>query len=96
VRFLSKSTLSNVRGVGPLLGIAGVPPGNTLRRLQQRLSRSATAIVMLAPLAAVGGGVNVAPLGVVRLVSRRPMPRISRANSLMLSSMVAFPLTWIG
>ena len=96
MRFLSKSTLSNVRGVGPLLGIAGVPPGNTLRRLQQRLSRSATAIVVLAPLATVGGGVNLAPLGVVRLVSRRPMPRISRANSLMLSSMVAFPLTWIG
>jgi len=32
VRFLAKSTLWKVRGVGPLLGIAGVLPGNTLPR----------------------------------------------------------------
>jgi hypothetical protein len=30
------------------------------------------------------------------MVSRRPMARISRGNALMLSSLVAFPLTWLG
>jgi hypothetical protein len=41
-------------------------------------------------------GVNLPPLLAVRLVSRRPMARISRGNMLMLSSLVAFPLTWLG
>ena len=81
-----------------LLGLADrdVVPGNTLPRLRNRLKRSATTIVVLAPLAAVGAGVNLPPYAIVRLVSRRPMARISRGNSLMLSSLVAFPLTWIG
>jgi glycerol-3-phosphate O-acyltransferase / dihydroxyacetone phosphate acyltransferase len=81
-----------------LLGLADrdVVPGNTLPRLQNRLNRSATAIVVLAPLAALGAGVNLPPLTVVRVVSRRPMARISRGNVLMLASIVAFPLTWLG
>jgi glycerol-3-phosphate O-acyltransferase/dihydroxyacetone phosphate acyltransferase len=80
-----------------LLGLTDrdVVPGNTLPRLQQRLNRSATATAVLAPLATVGAGVNLPPLAVVRLVSRRPMARISRGNILMLSSIVAFPLTWL-
>ena len=81
-----------------LLGLTDrdVVPGNTLPRLDNRLNRSATAIVVLAPLAAIGAGVNLPPLLAVRLVSRRPMARISRGNILMLSSLVAFPLTWLG
>jgi glycerol-3-phosphate O-acyltransferase / dihydroxyacetone phosphate acyltransferase len=81
-----------------LLGLADgdVVPGNTLPRLQQRLNRSAITVVVLAPLAAIGAGTNLPPLAVVRLVSRRPMARISRGNILMLSSIVAFPLTWLG
>ena len=81
-----------------LLGLTDrdVVPGNTLPRLDNRLNRSATAIVVLAPLAAVGAGVNLPPFLAVRLVSRRPMARISRGNILMLSSLVAFPLTWLG
>ncbi len=80
-----------------LLGLADrdVVPGNTQPRLQQRLNRSATVIVVLAPLAALGAGVNLPPLAVVRVVSRRPMARISRGNMLMLASIVSFPLTWL-
>jgi hypothetical protein len=47
-------------------------------------------------LALVGAGVNAPPLIVVRLVSRRPMARISRANTLMLAAIVAFPVSWLG
>ena len=81
-----------------LLGLTDrdVVPGNTLPRLDNRLNRSATAIVVLAPLAAIGAGVNLPPLVAVRLVSRRPTARISRGNILMVSSLVAFPLTWLG
>jgi 1-acyl-sn-glycerol-3-phosphate acyltransferase len=81
-----------------LLGLADqdVVPGNTQLRLQARLNRSAVVVVVLAPLAGLGAGVNLPPLLVVRLFSRRPMARISRANTLMLASMIAFPLTWLG
>jgi 1-acyl-sn-glycerol-3-phosphate acyltransferase len=81
-----------------LLGLADrdVVPGNTLPRLQQRLNRSAITVVVLTPLAVLGAGTNLPPLAVVRLVSRRPMARISRGNILMLSSITAFPLTWLG
>jgi len=80
-----------------LLGLIDrdVVPGNTQPRLQARLNRSAAIILGLAPLAGVGAVVNLPPLLVVRLVSRRPMARISRANTLMLASIVAFPLTWL-
>jgi glycerol-3-phosphate O-acyltransferase/dihydroxyacetone phosphate acyltransferase len=80
-----------------LLGLLDrdVVPGNTLPRLQNRLNRSATAIVVLAIPAALGGGVNLPPWLVVKLVSRRPMARISRATLLMLSSLVAYPAAWI-
>ena len=81
-----------------LLGLADrdVVPGNTLPRLDNRLNRAATAIVALAPLAALGAGANLPALVVIRLVTRWPMPRISRANTLMLASMIALPVTWLG
>jgi 1-acyl-sn-glycerol-3-phosphate acyltransferase len=80
-----------------LLGLddRDVVPGNTLPRLRNRLNRSASIILVLAPFAAAGAVMNLPPLLVVRTVSRRPMARISRANILMLSSLVAFPLTWL-
>jgi hypothetical protein len=81
-----------------LLGLADpdVVPGNTAPRLQTRLNRAATVVVGLSPLALVGAGVNAPPLVVVRVVSRRPMARISRANTLMLAAIVAFPVSWLG
>lgn len=81
-----------------LLGLTDrdVVPGNTLPRLRNRLNRSATLIVALAIPAAVGAGVNLAPYLAVKLVSYRPVARVSRATLLMLSSMVAYPATWIG
>jgi hypothetical protein len=80
-----------------LLGLddGDVVPGNTLPRLQNRLNRSASIILVLAPFAAVGATMNLPPLLAVRAVSRRPMARISRGNILMLSSLVAFPVTWM-
>jgi glycerol-3-phosphate O-acyltransferase / dihydroxyacetone phosphate acyltransferase len=81
-----------------LLGLSDrdVVPGNTLPRLRMRLNRSATLIVVLAVPAAIGAGVNLPPYVLVRLVSRRPTTRVSRANLLMLASMVAYPATWVG
>jgi hypothetical protein len=61
-----------------------------------RLNRSATLIVVLAVPAAIGAGVNLPPYVLVRLVSRRPVARVSRATLLMLASMVAYPATWVG
>jgi glycerol-3-phosphate O-acyltransferase/dihydroxyacetone phosphate acyltransferase len=81
-----------------LLGLSDrdVVPGNTLPRLRMRLNRSATLIVVLAVPAAIGAGVNLPPYVLVRLVSRRPVARVSRATLLMLASMVAYPATWVG
>jgi len=73
-----------------------VVPGNTLPRLRTGLNRSAAAIVVLVVPAALGAGVNLPPYAAVRLVSRRPMARVSRGTLLMLASMVAYPVTWIG
>jgi glycerol-3-phosphate O-acyltransferase/dihydroxyacetone phosphate acyltransferase len=81
-----------------LLGLTDrdVVPGNTLPRLRTRLNRSASLIVALSVPAAIGAGVNLPPYAIVKLASRRPMERISRATLLMLSSAVAYPATWIG
>jgi 1-acyl-sn-glycerol-3-phosphate acyltransferase len=80
-----------------LLGLTDrdVVPGNTLPRLRNRLNQSATLIVVLAVPAALGAGVNLPPYAAVKLASRRPMERVSRATLLMLSSMVAYPATWV-
>ncbi len=77
------------------LGDRDVVPGNTLPRLRNGLNRSATVIVVLAIPAFVGAGVNLPPWLAVKVASYRPMARVSRGTLLMLSSLVAYPATWV-
>jgi 1-acyl-sn-glycerol-3-phosphate acyltransferase len=77
------------------LGDRDVVPGNTLPRLRNGLNRSATLIVVLALPAFVGAGVNLPPWLAVKVASYRPMTQVSRGTLLMLSSLVAYPATWV-
>jgi 1-acyl-sn-glycerol-3-phosphate acyltransferase len=90
--------INTYRGQLELLGLrdADVVPGNTLSRLRNGLNRSATKVVLLAPFAALGAGLNAVPFAVMKAVAARPMPRISRANATMLAAIVSFPAAWLG
>jgi 1-acyl-sn-glycerol-3-phosphate acyltransferase len=90
--------INTYQGQLDLLGLrdADVVPGNTLSRLRNGLNQSATKAVLLAPLAALGAGLNAVPFAAMKFVATRPMPRISRANTTMLAAIVSFPAAWLG
>jgi hypothetical protein len=70
--------------------------GVSAGRARLGAAQALAAAVVLAPLAAPGVVVNLAPYLVVDLVATRPMARVSRANFQLLASLVAFPLAWLG
>lgn len=74
---------------------AVVAPGDPLPQLRDRVTRRLLKLSLLAAPASLGLVLNGATLVGLRRLWRRPMAQVSRANFGLLTSLVAFPLTWL-